>query len=122
MLSLDLAPDFKATTTTSGGSWKSVTFNSNFRPSERLAVWPGEKCSDDKRLAAKKKISLFNLFIYFIFVLPTFFLGGLHVKAKELFICFSKAVVLSLARLLTIIVLPSHEQHNSSGGMRRISC
>lgn len=89
MLSLDLAPDFKATTTTSGGSWKSVTFNSNFRPSERLAVWPGEKSSDDKRLAAKK-ISLFNLFIYFIFVLPTFFFGRLTCEGKRAFHLFFK--------------------------------
>lgn len=99
-----------------------MTFNSNFRPSERLAVWPGEKSSDDKRLAAKKKIAILIYLSILFLSSPHFFWGGLHVKAKELFICFSKAVVLSLARLLTIIVLPSHEQHNSSGGMRRISC
>lgn len=84
-----LSLDFKATTTTSGGSRKSVTFNSNFRPSERLAVWPGEKSSDDKRLAAKKNC-LFNLFIYFIFVLPTFFLGRLTCEGKRAFHLFFK--------------------------------
>lgn len=119
VLSLDLAPDLKATTTTSGGSWNSVTFNSNVRAGERLADWPmWQELSTNAGLPKFP----FNLFICFIFVLPSFFLGGLHVKAKQLFICFSKAVVLLLARPLTIIVLPSHEQHNSSGGMRRISC
>lgn len=86
VLSLDFAPDFKATITTSGGSWNSVTFNSNFRPSKHLADWPCEKSC---RQTSGCQNSLL-IYLSVLFLSSPHFFGGLHVKAKTAFHLFFK--------------------------------